>query len=148
MDPRSQVGYHLWGRKESDTTEQLHFYFQKYQAFSVYFCVASHTFLAQELQVDVQLLTTLTTSNLYCASRLPLYLRELLCAHSAAWKCWRVRAQRAGGNPQSMRDVSQCVNRSASPSFSATVLRFVLHSNEKVPSDTDLGLSITFCLLI
>lgn len=60
-----------------------------------------------------------------------------------------LRAQRAGGNPQSMRDVSQCVNRSASPSFSATVLRFVLHSNEKVPSDTELGLPITlFCLLI
>ena len=48
-----------------------------------------------------------------------------------------------------MRDVSQFVNRSASPSFSATVLRFVLHSNEKVPSGTELGLPITlFCLLI
>ena len=25
---RSVAGYHLWGRKESDTTEQLHFHFQ------------------------------------------------------------------------------------------------------------------------
>ena len=86
---------------------------------------------------------------LLCLWRLPLHLRELLCAYSAAWKCWGVRPWRAGGNPQSMRDVSQFVNRSASPSFSATVLRFVLHSNEKVPSGTELGLPITlFCLLI
>ena len=26
---RILVGYNLWGRKESDTTEQLHFHFQK-----------------------------------------------------------------------------------------------------------------------
>lgn len=48
-----------------------------------------------------------------------------------------------------MNDGSQCIKRSASPSFIGTILRFVLHRNQRVLSNTELQLFIIlFCLLI
>ena len=35
---RSLVGYSPWGRKELDTTEQLHFHFQMYRSIILFFC--------------------------------------------------------------------------------------------------------------
>ena len=66
--PQSLVGYHPWGRKESDTTERLHFHFHTYNSDYIHIIYTYITHPSEEYNsvvlVHLWSCTTTTAVNL------------------------------------------------------------------------------------